>query len=179
MSLVLFKTCRVASSSLLCLQTSTQGERSSLDMNIVLWQQHKVLVLHSTIHLCFVIHIISTTRSCLLGFVWGWCTLCTIFFFFWLTVTYMNLLTFKNTKIYYVCSYSRKAFAHVVAVISICYLHCDFVVPHTSNKVISIHEIQVNNIRSNKQTKRRYSRTSCIMQCEKQKTTRTSTKGNS
>lgn len=45
----------------------------------------------------------------------------------------------------------KKAFAHVVAVL--CYLHCDFVVPHTSNKVIFfIHEIQVNNIRSNKQT---------------------------
>jgi len=71
-------------------------------------------------------------------------------FFFWLAVTYTSLLTFKNTKIYYLCSNSRKAFAHVVAVISICYLHWDFVVPLTSNKVISVHEIQVNNIRSNK-----------------------------
>lgn len=72
------------------------------------------------------------------------------FFFFWLAVTFTSLLTFKNTKIYYLCSNSRKAFARVVAVISICYLHCDFVVPHTSNKVISVHEIQVNNIRSKK-----------------------------
>lgn len=103
------------------------------------------------------------------------------FFFFWLAVTYMSLLTFKNTKIYYLCSYSRKAFAHVVAVISICYLLRDFVVPHTSNKVISIHEIQVNNIRSKQTNKKKVDipRTSCIKQCEKQKTTRRSTKGNS
>lgn len=126
----------------------------NLRQEIFIWHENRIRqqyqVLHSIIHLCFVIHIYSTTRSCLL--LWGWRMLSMIppFFFLVSNYIYTSLLTFKNTKIYYLCSYSRKAFAHVVAVISICYLHRDFLVPHTSNKVISIHEIQVNNIGSNK-----------------------------
>lgn len=67
------------------------------------------------------------------------------FFLFWLAITHKSLLTFKKIykNIYYLCSYSRKAFAHVIAV-SVTFI---VTVPPTSNKIISVHKIQVNNVR--------------------------------
>lgn len=61
------------------------------------------------------------------------------------------MFTFKNTKIYYLCSYLRKAFAHVVAVsVSVTFIVTLLYLKQVTRSV-SIHEIQVNNIRSNKE----------------------------
>lgn len=114
-----FKTCRVVSLYALCLETSTLG-KNSLHL---MWKWYSDC---STKSLSFS-HILSMTRGCLLDFAWGWWMLhvtppppfFTFFFFFafFLVSRYSwDCLHLKNTKIYYLCSYSRKAFAHVVSV---------------------------------------------------------------
>lgn len=94
-------------------------------------------------------------------------------FLFWLAVTYIWVCLHLEYKNILPLQLFKESICTCSSSISIRDLHCDIVVPHTSNKVIFIHEIQVNHIRSNK---RGYSRTSCIMQCEKKKVTIASTK---
>ena len=62
------KTCRVASSSSLCYRLPLRARDLRSRRRLNSDKQHQFLVLHSTILLRSVIHIISTTRSCLLGF---------------------------------------------------------------------------------------------------------------
>lgn len=86
--------------------------------------------------------------GCLLNFARG------SLFFILVSSLHIRLFTFKNTKIYYLCSYSRKAFAHVVAVsVTFIVTLLFFFVPQTSN--ILRHEIQVNNIRTKRKKKKK------------------------
>lgn len=63
-----FKTCRISYFFLIVLTDFHSGqESSSCKVCPQTTASSPCLVLHSTIHLCFAIHIISTTRSCLLG----------------------------------------------------------------------------------------------------------------
>lgn len=80
---------------------------------------------------------------------------------------YKNILPLQLFKeSIYTCSSSSSS--------SICYLHCDFVVPHTSNKDICIHAVQVTGQKQKKKEGTRGWGGSCITLWKKQKTIITS-----
>lgn len=87
-----------------------------LDVRMVLQLQHQVLVLQSHPFrwqeaVCWILREDGECYTWLLLFFFYF------FFAFFLVSRYSwDCLHLKNTKIYYLCSYSRKAFAHVVSV---------------------------------------------------------------
>lgn len=110
-----FKTCRVVSLYALCLETSTWGKNSlhlmwewysncstkSLSFSHILFDDKRLFA-------GFCVRMVNVTRDSSFFFFF------TFFFAFFLVSRYSwDCLHLKNTKIYYLCSYSRKAFAHV------------------------------------------------------------------
>ena len=84
------KTCRVASSSLLCLQMSTKGHAWTLTNSI----KSLSFIQWFSSALSFISF--QQLEAVYWGFVWGWCTLCMIpplffflFFFFFLVSSYI------------------------------------------------------------------------------------------